>query len=267
MANNRLKFILESQDLIVPAQCGFRKNRSSLDHLLNLEHDILSTFDKKDFLVTCFLDLERAYDMAWRRGILQKLYALGLRGNLPIFIQNFLFGRTFSVKVQDCFSTVRIQENGVPQGSVLSPTLFMILINDILPAPPRNLKYSLYADDVAIWHSSPNARFSASRVQLALDSLQEWSDEWGFKFSELKSTVVLFSRRAQAEINLQLHGNPIPVQTTTFFLGLRLDSRLNWKAHVKYLVNAYNKIFMKLPRLVGNPVIAIATRLLGALLP
>ena len=85
----------------------------------------------------------------------------------------------------------------MPQGSVLSPILFCIMINDILSTTPipRNLKYSLYADDCALWHSSPNAQFSAGRIQDALDSVQHWASLWGFKFSVAKCIGVVFTRR------------------------------------------------------------------------
>ncbi|MCP4262523.1 MAG: RNA-directed DNA polymerase [Planctomycetes bacterium] len=175
MVNKRLLFVLDAKGVLSEHQSGFRKYGSTLDHLVHLEHCIAETFARKHFMVGVFLDIEKAYDMTWRNGILQKLYAYGLRGNLPNFIKNFLSDRTFSVKLPyNVISDTFVQENGVPQGSVLSPTLFNIAINDVLSqAPIRNLKYSLYADDCAIWHSSANAQFSAGRIQLALESIQQ----------------------------------------------------------------------------------------------
>ena len=82
--------------------------------------------------------------MTWRYGLLRKLYAFGLRGNLPCFIQNLISDRTFAVKLFSdsvTYSDIFVQANGVPQGSVLSPTIFLCMINVILPAPLRNLKY------------------------------------------------------------------------------------------------------------------------------
>ena len=110
-----------------------------------------------------FLDIHKAFDMTWRHGILMKLYAHGFTGNLPIFVCNFLQDRTLSVKLPgNVISDVSIQENWVPQGSVLSPILFCIMINDILSTTPvpRNLKYSLYVDDCELWLSLPDAQFS-----------------------------------------------------------------------------------------------------------
>ena len=229
MIKRRLLFVLEARGLLSVEQSGFRKHRSTMDHLTNLEHCISEAFANKHFMVGVFLDIHKAFDMTWRHGILMKLHAHGFRGNLPIFVYNFLQDRTFSVKLpSNVFSDIFVQENGVPQGSVLSPILFSIMINDILsttPAP-RNLKYSFYADDWGIWHSSPYAEFSAGRIQLALDSFQHWASLWGFKFSVPKCIGVVFTRRKIPNLHITLHGQPIPFQNSVKFLGLHFDSRL-----------------------------------------
>ncbi len=163
MINRRLLFVLEAKGLLSGQQSGFRKYRSTMDHLAKLVHCISEAFARKEFMLGVFLDILKAFDVTGRRGILMKLYAYDLRGNLLIFVCNFLQDRTFSVKLPcNVISDNFVQENGVPQGSVHSPTLFCIMINDILSSTPvpRNLKYSLYADDCALWHLSPNTLIS-----------------------------------------------------------------------------------------------------------
>jgi len=263
--NKRLLFVLESKSLLSNQQCGFRKYRGTMDHLMNLEHCISEAFANKEYLVGVFLDIHKAFDMTWRHGILMKLYAHGLRGNLPLFISNFLQDRTFSVKLpSNVISDVFVQENGVPQGSVLSPTLFSVMIDDILSSAPipRNLKYSLYADDCAIWHSSPYAEFSAGRVQLALNSVQQWASRWGFKFSVNKCVGVVFSLRKVPALNLTLDTQPIPFQNSVKFLGLHFDCRLTWKTHIDNLLVRVRKKINVLKYLSGTSWGADRTSLL-----
>ncbi len=94
-------------------QCDFRKYRSTIDHLMNLEHCISEAFAKKEFMIGVFLDIHKAFDMTWRHGIIMKLHAYGLRGNLPIFVCNFLKDRTFSVRMpNNVISDIFVQENG-----------------------------------------------------------------------------------------------------------------------------------------------------------
>ena len=86
MINARLVWFLESQGLITNVQSGFRKQRSTHDHLVRLENFIRDAFLKKEHLVSVFFDLEKAYDTIWKYGIMKDLENLGLKGQLPIFI-------------------------------------------------------------------------------------------------------------------------------------------------------------------------------------
>ena len=78
-----------------------------------------------------FFDLEKAYDTTWKYEIMKDLHGFGLRGRLPIFISNVLQDRSFKVRVASTFSDSHPQEMGVPQGSILSVTLFSVKINSI----------------------------------------------------------------------------------------------------------------------------------------
>ncbi|MBJ5468704.1 reverse transcriptase family protein, partial [Salmonella enterica subsp. enterica serovar Derby] len=97
MVNARLMWFLETNKILSPHQCGFRRHRSSIDHLLRLETSIREAFVRRQHLVSVFFDLEKAYDRAWRYVILRDLHSCGLRGNLPLFIEGFLQNRRFQV--------------------------------------------------------------------------------------------------------------------------------------------------------------------------
>ena len=89
MVNERLVWYLEKNGLLAKQQCGYRANRSTVDHLIRLETFIRDAFIQNQHLVAVFFDLQKAYDTTWRHGIQQDLHNMGLRGNLPIFIGNF----------------------------------------------------------------------------------------------------------------------------------------------------------------------------------
>ena len=95
MINERLVYYLEINNLITEVQCGFRKNRSTIDHLIRLESLIKDAFINKERVVSIFFDLEKAYDTTWKHGILKDLFEMGLRGHLANFIANFLENRQF----------------------------------------------------------------------------------------------------------------------------------------------------------------------------
>ena len=85
-------------------------------------------------MIAVFVDIKKAYDMVWRHGLLEKIYKLGIRGHMFNFIERFISGRTFKVNVGGSFSPVTDLENGIPEGSVIAPTLFSIYINDLATA-------------------------------------------------------------------------------------------------------------------------------------
>ena len=242
LVNNRLLFVLEKQKLLCPYQSGFRKKRCTYDNLTSLEHDIKKAFSKRSSVLAVFLDIQKAYDMTWRRGILQKLYDMGFRGNLPIFINNLLQNRKFRVRIGAELSDYFIQKNGVPQGSVISPTLFMILINDLLSNISPHLRYALYADDIVIWCELEDIVESSRLIQSALDKVGEWQDLWGTTFSPTKSNFVLFTRKRNIpNINLNIKGVDVPSADSVTFLGMIFDKKLRWHEHIKYLYDSCHK--------------------------
>ena len=132
MINVRLVWYLESNNLISPVQSGFRSERSTNDNLIRLETFIRDAFVAKEHVVAVFFDLEKAYDTTWRHGIMRDLHDLGIRGRLATFIENFLADRWIQVRVGSTLSEKFDQAQGVPQGSILSTTLFNIKINSIM---------------------------------------------------------------------------------------------------------------------------------------
>jgi potassium voltage-gated channel Eag-related subfamily H protein 8 len=104
MINDRLVWFLESQKLLADIQCGFRSQKSTLDHLIKLESFIRDAFINQEYAVSIFFDLEKAYDTTWMYGILKDLHDMGLRGNLPIFVSNFLTERQFKVRLGSTYS-------------------------------------------------------------------------------------------------------------------------------------------------------------------
>ena len=118
-----------------------------------METFIRDAFIKKEHVVAVFIDLEKAYDTTLRYGILKDILKLGLRG-LPTFIENFLADCTMQVRVGSSLSDYYDQKQGVPQGGVLSSTLFSIKINDIVKCLGNLTDCSIYVDDFCICYRS-----------------------------------------------------------------------------------------------------------------
>ncbi|GBN45610.1 RNA-directed DNA polymerase from mobile element jockey [Araneus ventricosus] len=237
MINRRLTHFLETKNLLGPFQSGFRKGRSTLDNILALETDIRLAFLQRKHLVAIYFDIEKAYDRTWRYGILKDLYDSNLRGNLPIFIENFLCLRKFRVRLASEMSDYFIQEEGVPQGSILSVTLFILKINNILNHLPLSVKGYLYVDDLCIFCTGMNMNCIQRQLQTAINNISQWSDDNGFTISASKTAAVHFCRKRNLHLDpeLQLNGVSIPFLKEIRFLGVVFDSKLSFLPHVMQL--------------------------------
>ena len=237
MINERLVWYLEKNNIITEFQSGFRHQRSTNDHLVRIETFIREAFIKKEHLVAVFFDLEKAYDTTWKYGIMNDLHEIGLKGRLPIFVQNFLSNREFKVRVGSTLSEAHNQEQGVPQGSILSVTLFSLKINNIVKCLNPGVDCSLYVDDFLICYRSKNMNTIERQLQLNLNKILKWSTENGFKFSKSKTVCMHFChlRKAHNDPILTLDGIPIPVVEENKFLGVIFDRKLSFIPHIKQL--------------------------------
>ena len=237
IVNDRLVWFLESNNLIVDVQSGFRRQRGTNDHLVRLETFLREAFINKQHVVSVFFDLESAYDTTWKYGILKDLHDFGLRGRLPLFIAAFLNERYFRVRVGDSLSGRREQEMGVPQGCILSVTLFSVKINNIVKAINPGVECSLYVDDFVICFRSRNMNIIERQLQQCLNKLQTWADKNGFKFSKAKTKCMHFCklRGMHPEPSLHMNNTPIQVVPEFKFLGVIFDQKLTFIQHVRAL--------------------------------
>ena len=120
---------------------------------------------------------------------------------------------------------------GVPQG-VISPTLFLLYINNITTILPRHVSNTLHADGFAIWSAADHTTSAAYRIQEAVTRIQQWTDEWG-QICKIKTQATVFSLATLKEkITLKLGDRTLPQVETSIFLRVKLDPLLSWKPQI-----------------------------------
>ena len=238
MVNNRLVWYLESRNLLSNRQFGFRKNRSTIDPLLILTREIQNAFANQNQTIAVFFDLEKAYDTTWRGGILMQLADWEIGGNMFNVVKDFLSDRYLKVRIGSEFSSEYIQEEGIPQGSVLSPTLFNIAINGLLEQVPVGVVGLAFADDYAITCSKSTAVEACQKIQEAINAATTWAKSRGFKFSAEKTKAIRFSRTRKREVipTLFLEGTMLLYEEHVKYLGVFLDKKLTFAHHIHELV-------------------------------
>ena len=251
MLLNRISWHFEEIDFN-PVQSGFRAGRNTIDHLLRLETDARKAIVNKEFLIAAFLDFEKAYDTVPIAAILIKAVDTGFSKHTIQWLRAFLQNRTFRVRVNNRLSRVCAQDKGIPQGSVLSPTLFNIFVND-LPTKVQHSKVSQFADDVAIWKSNRNLTFVTRQIQSDLNNIQAWCKAWGAKLSSRKTKCMVFSRRQLHQIpSIKIENLDIEIVQNFTFLGMMFDSQLTWKPHIENIKTRCLKRINVLKSLIGS---------------
>ena len=142
--NEMFGFLIEN-NLISSNQSGFKTRDSCLNQLLSITHEIYKPFDDGFEVRGVFLDISKAFDKVWHKGIIFKLQQNGISGKLLRVLSDFLKDRKQRVILNGQFSSWTSVNAGVPQGSILGPLLFLIYINDLADGLSPNAK--LFADD------------------------------------------------------------------------------------------------------------------------
>ena len=133
-------------------------------------------------------------------------------------------------------------QKGTPQGSVISPTLFNIMVNDINKGD-NTTKIAMYADDCVLWKSGKNLKHITKSAQSSLDHLYSWTKDWGITIST-KKTVAIHFRKGNNHIarpELKVNSTIVPFVNSHMFLGITFQSTLSWIEHVNNLTQRCNK--------------------------
>ena len=237
---SRLLFFLESNSILSPRQAGFRPGRSTLDQILFLSQSISDGFNKtrpgsRTILFT--IDFSKAFDSVWHPALFHKLISAGLPPCFACWSRSFLSVRRASVVYQNHKSRSFRVRRGVPQGSVLGSVLFSRFINDLPASLPSSVSCSLYADDLAIWSSSPSVPTAVEATQGALFRLERWSEYWCLPLNPSKCEAFFSVDPHQANLqpNLLLLGSRLRFNPTSTFLGVTIDRTLSFSKHVSSL--------------------------------
>ena len=219
-------------------QSGFRSGFCSLDGISRLENTVRVNQAEGTATLAIFLDITKAFESVNHNLLFHKLLQKNISGNLARFIYNFLQNRTIVVRNGNVLSKEYPVPIGLPQGSVISPTLFNLFTADLLKDIQfLDFDYSKYADDIAVWVSDKDTTSCITKIQKVLSFIESWSNLWGLYFSGEKSKAMFFTKRRIPKIPIKLNGASIELVNKHKFLGLTLDRNLTWKYHIQDLKN------------------------------
>ncbi len=230
-------------------QSGFLPGMSTVTQLLEVYHYFCSAVDEGKEIRVVFLDITKAFDRVWHKGLKHKLKRCGIHGQLLDWFADYLNDRLQRVVINGQYSDWGKVGAGVPQGSVLGPLLFLLYINDIVHVI-HHCKIRLFADDTCLYIEVDDRDETARLINQDLEALSLWSKNWLVSFSAAKTKTITISNKPDAGLNpsLFLEGVKIDKVSSHKYLGVHLSSNLKWKEHVdEVALKARKKLSLMIP--------------------
>ncbi|KAM7307464.1 hypothetical protein ISCGN_011100 [Ixodes scapularis] len=256
MVQARLRWYLDAHCLLPECMTGFRRGLSAQDSILDLTSDLEDNKNKRRTTVAVFLDVERAYDGVPLATILCRLTEAGITGKIQAFLANFLTGRKIQVCSGRTVSSPRVLHRGLPQGSVLSPVIFNIVMAQLpcsIPPTPLPVHVSLYADDVCLWVSGIYTTQIHRSIQDAIHAVDKFLTNSGLNLSRDKTAWMSIwgNGRHFRPPDIKLAGERITRVTRQRFLGIILTDRLRWAQAAEATITACRPATNAVRRMTG----------------
>lgn len=237
---------LEENKSLITNQFAYRLKSSTEHALQNITEPVYNAMDNSNVSMLVMLDLSKAFDSVNHKYLLDKIENLGIN---RLWFQSYLTGRTHSVRIGQNVSYPAVNNFGVPQGSILGPTLFSLFTNDIPQSNSGENKsdeMSIYADDVQLLFCTPTHQLDVmkKRVEATLKTLSNWYQTNGLKFNSSKTQCILIGTPSKIKnitpLAIEFNGTLINTENNVKNLGVWFDQHLSFDHHIKLLCSRMN---------------------------
>ena len=222
---------------LAPSQHGFRAQHSTsslLTHMTQIIHEGLNQSKPAKRTIIAAIDISKAFDTTPRHLLINKILNTHIQPHYKKWLANFLTGRHGKTQYNGKSSTTKRYTDGVPQGAVLSPTLFNLFMHDIPTPTDPSVHLLSYADDITILSQHSKHETAASNLQTYIHSLEDWLNTNRLKVSANKSSLTLitpYNRELNITPHVTLNNTPLPINNTPKILGVTFDRMMTFRPH------------------------------------
>jgi Reverse transcriptase (RNA-dependent DNA polymerase) len=248
--------------LIPKQQFGFQRAHSTVHQLGRVIGDVGEAMAKRQTTALLLLDSEKAFDSVWIEGLIFKLMTYKITPSLCKLLLSYLTDRLIQVRVDRTLSPRTRIESGVPQGSVLSPLLYNLYISDLMTDLPPLVHIAGYADDIALYSHSISPLKAVNRVKHAAEQIIGRLERWKIKVNTTKTEAILLTKLRDIPRNFKIRGTQVEFRQCVKYLGVHIDSKLTWAAHLKTVNQTAKQRLGRFYRLLRSPALSVKLKLI-----
>ena len=240
IVHKQISSFWDKNEFLSKNQGGFRKGHSTTATIGDLTDDIFQEINKGNTSLAAFVNLRKAFDTV-NLGILKsKLQLAGIRGSIFKWCADYLSNRHQCTLANNVRSSLLPVTCGVPQGSVLGPLFFLIYVNDVEHAVP-NCGIKLYADDTVLYQAGVNKETASNKLQKSVNEFKDWCNVNALTINVAKTKLMAFATRSKVnkckDVKVKIGVEVLKIVPSYKYLGLILDSTLNYSSHISSVVN------------------------------
>ena len=245
IVNFQLQNFLNVNNVIFPNQYGFQQKKGTADALIQFTNKCFKALNDSECVLGIFIDFSKAFDTVDHTILISKLRNFyDFSDSAVSWFSDYLENREQFVQIDSVKSAPQNIKCGVPQGSILGPTLFILYINDLM-LHTNFFEPILFADDTNLFVKSKNLNCLSSEVNENLDAVFKWCNANKLTLNVEKTNIILMKNhqnKFRLENEITMNSAVLRCVDEIKFLGVTINPTLNWEPHLSKLRKDLNKI-------------------------